>query len=117
LEKLIPASKKETNRWQAHFELTHARLLGAIVFAQEHNYVLGVSFRKDKPEFKDKNHNGWRIVPQERILQKEMRDIMKIRAKQLQDIIQRHAGTPWESLARLELASFVGRMAVEARVR
>jgi hypothetical protein len=116
LEKLLPQAKMETKRWQAHFDLVYVRLLGAIVLAQEHNYVLGVGFRKDNPEFKDKNHNGWRIVPQERIQQKEMRDLVKIRLKHVNELIKTYEGTPWESLGRKELATSLGRLAVEGKV-
>lgn len=96
-------------RWRAHFDYTQARLLAQLAHIQEYSFVLGNKLRKDTPKIKDeKNHNGWIIVPQRKLEQKETRTYDSERQKLLTKIIKENPGTPWEILARREQATILG---------
>jgi hypothetical protein len=98
-----------SKRWQAHFDYTQARVLAQLAHVQEYSFVLGNKLRKDTPPLKDaKNHNGWIIIPQKKLEQKETRTYETERQKLLTKIIKEHAGTPWEVLARREQATILG---------
>lgn len=113
LEEMKALSEKRNEelslRWQAHFDFTQARLLAQLAHVQEYSFVLGNKLRKDTPKIKDaKNHNGWIIVPQRKLEQKETRTFDAERQKLLSKIIKDHPGTPWEILARREQATILG---------
>lgn len=113
LEEMKKLSEKRDEepspRWQAHFDFTQARLLAQLAHVQEYSFVLGNKLRKDTPKIKDaKNHNGWIIVPQRKLEQKETRTYDSERQKILNRIIKEHPGTPWEILARREQATILG---------
>ncbi len=96
-------------RWRAHFDYTQARLLAQLAHVQEYSFVLGNKLRKDTPKIKDpKNHNGWTIVSQRKLEQKETRTYDSERQKLLAKIIKENPGTPWEILARREQATILG---------
>ncbi|HQR08789.1 MAG TPA: caspase family protein [Gemmatales bacterium] len=96
-------------RWRAHFDYTQARLLAQLAHVQEYSFVLGNKLRKDTPKIKDeKNHNGWIIVSQRKLEQKETRTYDSERQKLLTKIIKENPGTPWEILARREQATILG---------
>lgn len=96
-------------RWRAHFDYTQARLLAQLAHVQEYSFVLGNKLRKDTPKIKDpQHHNGWMIVPQRKLEQKETRTYDSERQKILTRIIKEHTGTPWEILARREQATILG---------
>lgn len=110
MKKMDEKRDEETSaRWKAHFDYTQARLLAQLAHIQEYSFVLGNKLRKDTPKIKDpKNHNGWMIVPQRRLEQKETRTYDAERQKLLAKIIKEHPGTPWEILARREQATILG---------
>ncbi|HMO34670.1 MAG TPA: hypothetical protein PKA06_01380, partial [Gemmatales bacterium] len=102
-------SEEPSRRWQAHFDYTQARILAHLAHVQEYSFVLGNKLRKDTPIIKDrKNHNGWIIVPQRKLEQRETRGYDSERQKLLSKIIQEHPGTPWEILARREQVTILG---------
>jgi hypothetical protein len=101
--------EEKSARWLAHFDYTQARVLAQMAHVQEYSFVLGNKLRKDTPKIKDpKNHNGWIIVPQKKLEQKETRGFDSERQKLLTKIIKEHPGTPWEILARREQATILG---------
>lgn len=101
--------QEKSPRWQAHFDYTQARLLAQMAYVQEYSFVLGNKLRKDTPKLKDKaNHNGWMIVPQRKLEQKETRTFDAERQKLLTKIIKEHPSTPWEVLAKREQATILG---------
>lgn len=101
--------QEKSPRWLAHFDYTQARVLAQLAHVQEYSFVLGNKLRKDTPKIKDaRNHNGWIIVPQKKLEQKETRGFESERQKLLNKIIKEHPGTPWEILARREQATILG---------
>jgi hypothetical protein len=116
-DKMHEARDAETPRWKANFDFTYARFLGAMAFTQEYNFVLGNKLRKDNPMIENKENNGWRLVPQERMQQKETRSLVRDREKVLDRIIKENPKTVWELLARREKAATLGLTVVEALVR
>lgn len=110
MKKLAENRDKESSpRWRAHFDYTQARVLAQMAHVQEYSFVLGNKLRKDTPKIKDpKNHNGWIIVSQRKLEQKETRSFDAERQKLLTKIIKDHPGTPWDILARREQATILG---------
>ncbi len=112
------ARSKESPRWQAHFDYYHARLLGKTITVSEYNFVLGNSIRKDSPTLHDaKAHDGWVIMPQEKLQQSESRSLNSERKKILERLIKEHPNTPWERIARCELATYIGLTLHEMKLR
>lgn len=108
---------EKSPRWQANYDYVTARVLAKLITIQEYNFVLGNNLRKDSPSLKEPGkHNGWLIVPQEKLQQTETRALEKERKKILERIIKDHPGTPWEVLARREQATVLGQALQEARV-
>lgn len=108
---------EKSARWRAHADLLHARLLARIIQVREYNFVLGNKLRKDSPVLQDKvNNNGWVVIPQERLQQKETRDLDQERKKLLDRIIAEHPGTLWELLAQRERLTWIGLTVQEAKV-
>jgi hypothetical protein len=104
-----------SKRWQAHFDYTMARVLARLANVQEYGFVLGNKLRKDTPKLSDPaNHNGWVIVPQRKLEQKETRSFDAERQKLAAKIIKDYPGTPWEVLARREQATILGLTLQEA---
>jgi hypothetical protein len=121
LDTMKQAGKKRDQetaaRWQAHFDYVQARLLGKLIEVQEYNFVVGNKLRKDLPALKDsKAHNGWKLVPQTKLEQKETRELRAERDKLLDKLIKEHAGTPWEILAKRERGLALSFELVEAKV-
>lgn len=118
MEKAAKERSKETSkRWQAHFDFVYARLLARLAYSREYNFVLGNRLRKDSPVLKDsKNHNGWRIVPQDRVQDKEAKAHASKRQKILDRLIKENPNTPWEVLARKDLSTNLGLTIQEAKV-
>ncbi|HMP03138.1 MAG TPA: hypothetical protein PKC45_11615 [Gemmatales bacterium] len=116
-EALAQREGEKSRRWQAHADLLHARLLGRIIQVREYNFVLGNKLRKDSPTLADKaNNNGWVIIPQERLQQRDTRELDQERRKILDQIIADHPGTIWEMLARRERTTWIGLTLQEAKV-
>ncbi len=109
---------KESPRWQAHYDYYHARLLGKTITVSEYNFVLGNSIRKDSPTLQDpRQHDGWVIIPQERLQQSDSRGLNNDRKKILERMIKDYPQTPWEWVARSELATFIGLKLHETKLR
>lgn len=108
--------EKETPRWQANFDLVYARYLGRLALYREYNFVLGNKLRKDPTLQNPEKNNGWKIVPSDKMQQKETRDLARERDKVLERILKEHPGTPWEFLAERERATSLGLKVEEARV-
>lgn len=108
---------EKSARWQAHYDYVTARVLAKLIAIQEYNFVLGNNLRKDSPPLKEPNkNNGWALAPQEKLQQTETRAYDKERKKILDRLIKEHPGTPWELLAKRELAIALGLRLQEARV-
>jgi len=109
--------KEPSKRWQAHFDFVYARLLERLAYSREYNFVLGNRLRKDSPVLKDaKNNNGWRIVPADRVQDKEAKAHAAKRQKILDRIVKEYPNTPWEVLARKDLSTNLGLTVQEAKV-
>ena len=93
-------------------------LLARLASVQEYGFVLGYRLRKETPVLKDPaRHNGWVIVPQRKLEQKETRAFDAERQKLCAKIIKEHPGTPWEILARREQATILGVTLQEAKLK
>jgi hypothetical protein len=103
-------------RWQAHYDFICARLLAKKIYVREYNFAIGNKLKKDSPVIKNKNNNGWVIIPTEKMQQKDTREWEKKRQTLLEKVIKEHPGTPWEVLARREKAAFLGLTIQEAKV-
>lgn len=108
---------EQSPRWRAHADYLHARLLGRIIQVREYNFILGNKLRKDSPVLQNKeHHNGWVVIPQERLQQKETRELDHERQQLLDRITAEHPGTIWEVLAQRERLTWLGLTVQEAKV-
>jgi hypothetical protein len=105
-----------SRRWQAHYDLVYVGLLAKMARTQEFNYILGNKLRKDSPIIQNPQNNGWALIPQEEMQQKETRDLVNKRLAILDRLIQEHPGTPWEVLARSQRSTYLGLTVQEAKI-
>ncbi|MCS7016600.1 MAG: hypothetical protein NZM42_10855 [Gemmatales bacterium] len=117
LDKIRAAHRdQETPRWQANFDLVYARFIGRMALYREYNFVIGNRLRRDPTLQNPEKNNGWKIVPTDRLQQKETRELARERDKILELILKEHPNTPWEFLAERERATSLGLKVEEARV-
>jgi hypothetical protein len=108
---------EQSPRWRAHADYLHARLLGRIIQVREYNFILGNKLRKDSPILQNKEHNnGWVVIPQERLQQKETRELDQERRQLLDRISAEHPGTIWDLLSQRERLTWLGLTVQEAKV-
>lgn len=103
LEELQAAGQhrdKETQRWQAHYDLTLAYLHMQIAYLYEYQSLLG-TMRKELPPRDPARHGGWKLVAQPRPHGDFTGKKMATEAHKLLDrLVKDHPGTPWEMLAQ-----------------
>jgi len=116
LKKVEKLRDKETPRWRANYDYVVTRVLAKMAFTLEYNYMIGSKFRKDAPMIENPRNNGWKLVPSERLQQKETRDYQRQRDKILDRMLTEHKKTPWELLAKREKSATLGLQVQEARV-
>jgi hypothetical protein len=107
---------QETPRWQANFDLVYARFVGRMALYREYNFVIGNRLRRDPTLSNPEKNNGWKIVPAERVQDKEAREWARERDKVLEAILKQHPNTPWEFLAEREKVTSLGLKVEEAKV-
>jgi hypothetical protein len=116
LKKVEKLREKETPRWRAHYDYVYARYLAKLAFTLEYNYTIGSKLRKDNPLIENAQNNGWKLVPNEKLQQKETRDYQRQRDKILTRLLEENKKTPWELLAKREKSATLGLMVQEAKV-
>lgn len=108
LEKAGEHRDAETKRWQAHYDFLLARVHAQIALLFEYQSQLG-AMRRELPERDAKKHNGWRLAPREKLLGDSAGKKSAAEARKLLEKLAReHPGTPWEELARRDLATPLG---------
>ncbi len=94
-------------RWMAGFDLAMGRVLAAKVRTEGYNAMLA-ELKQGRP-FKDAKNDTWVLVPADTIETDSRLDRMVRQARQyLEGVISQHPGTPWELLAKEELAQPLG---------
>lgn len=113
LERAAEERQKEMSpRWRAVFDLVRARLLMRLAFIFEYQYMLSEVRTESLPELGPK-HIGWRLASRARMQAKgepgkEARE-RGSRAREILEAVARdHRGTPYEILAKRELATALG---------
>lgn len=98
---------EDSPRWQAGFDLAMGRVLAQKVRTETYNAMLakaklGMTFEKEK-------NNTWLLTPSDEVTvgSKWKREAETARML-LETVIQAHPGTPWELLAKKELAVPIG---------
>jgi len=107
--------KEESQRWRAHYDLSHAQLLAYRVRLFQYILVLD-KIQKEKPQPKDKKSNQWHFVRVPQMLSPDPAqvkqagvDLDELKAqeeqarKEFQEVIKLHPRTPWANLAQQEL--------------
>ncbi len=119
LEKVEKERENETSpRWRAHYDYVHARVLGRLIYVQEYNFVIGNKLKKDNPPLmKPGENDGWNLVPEEKIQQKETREYDERRKGIIDRLLKEHPKTPWEVLARAEKNAKMSLTIAEGKVR
>ncbi len=105
-------------RWRAHYDYVYARVLGRLIYVQEYNFVVGNKLKKDNPPLmKPAENDGWNLVPEEKIQQKETRELDERRKIIIGRLLKEHPKTPWEVLTRAEKNAKMSLAIEEGKVR
>ncbi len=99
---------KEPKRWLANYDYIKARMEEQIAYLYEYQSMLG-QMRKELPPLDKAQGNGWKLAatatPSGDSKGKKM---AKSSAKLLDEIAEKHKGTPWEVLAKREKLTTLG---------
>jgi hypothetical protein len=97
---------KATVRWQANYDIIHARMQAQMAFLYEYQSMLG-GMRTEFPPRDPAIHNGWRLASTTDLQgDRAGRRLATKATRTLDKVIEKHKGTPWEVLAkRLELTA------------
>jgi hypothetical protein len=110
LEKAGKNRDKETSkRWQAHFDLTLARLKSRLVMLYEYDHLLA-QIRGDTLPPLTEGATGYVLAPRKKVQISE--NVVKTWVKEInltwQKILRDHKDTPWEVMARREQSTVLG---------
>ena len=113
LERAGADRKKDPSpRWRAHYDHVKARLLMRVAYVFEYQYMLAEIRTDGLPELSPM-HLGWRLASREKMQAKgepgkEARDRARRARELLEAMAKEHRGTPYEILAKRELATALG---------
>ncbi len=94
-------------RWQAGFDLAMGRTLAVKVRMEAYNATLALA--KRGMEFEDAQSDTWILRPSDSVTATSGLEKQAAQAREfLQRVVDQHGGTPWELLARRELAAPIG---------
>ena len=99
--------KLDEPRWEAGYDLAMGRALATLVRTEGYNAMLAKA--KQGLKFESKESDTWMLRPSDEfstgsVLAKQA----KAAKKYLERVIEEHPGTPWELLAKRELATPFG---------
>lgn len=98
----------ETKRWQAHYDYAIAQLRLRLVLLNEFNVSLGKVRTETLPDLPP-GSPGWRLVPSDKLQSgKSVRVLLETATEDFNRLANNWKGTPWEVLARRELAVLPG---------
>jgi hypothetical protein len=111
LEELLADAKKlaenreeeKSKRWQAHFDLSLARLQSRLVYIYEYNNLLAL-IRSDSLPTLEPVHTGWRVNTSNKLQIKEpsVKEMAKQVGKTWDRMSKEYANTPWAVIAKRE---------------
>jgi RNA polymerase sigma factor (sigma-70 family) len=93
---------KEPLLWQAYYTYVLAHLYARQASLLEYTAALGSVRRDDLPPLDPKGHQGWRLSPRKDMRDKDGKEMVDRAHKLLDELARKHAGTPWELIARRE---------------
>lgn len=109
LKTMVNDRLKEPPHWQASYDYTVAMLGYRIAFCFQYNATLGLIRKDELPlGFDAKLHKGLRIVPDPQISDRDALKLATNARKVLEQMLLDHRETPWEVVARRELAVNLG---------
>lgn len=96
--------KEPSPRWRAWYDLTYGRLLAMQVRCNEYNWACA-EMKAKGAEFVNKQSNHWTFKPADKLRVGAGSEKQAALAKQLLErCVAENPGTPWETLAKRELA-------------
>lgn len=111
LEELLADAKKladnrddeKSKRWQAHFDLSLARLQSRLVYIYEYNNLIAL-IRSDSLPDLTPAHTGWRVNTSNKIQIKEasVKAMAKDANRTWERLSKEYPGTPWAIIAKRE---------------
>jgi hypothetical protein len=100
LEKAGAGRDSESRRWQTNYDYVLAQLQTQLAYLYEYQSMMG-QFRKGLPALDKKLHDGWRLVPQEKLQGDAAgKKLAGAARKLLEQIVKDHPNTPWAELAK-----------------
>lgn len=101
-------AKEASPRWRAWYDLTYGRLLALQVRCHEYNWACA-EMKGKGADFVDKQSNRWRFKPADKIRSGAAAERQAAEARRLLErCLKENPGTPWETLAKRELAHPLG---------
>lgn len=100
--------EKETAQWKASYDYVMARLLFRMAHVYEYQVMLGKVRKEDLPAADPKIHQGYRLVPREKLGDFEAEQLAKQARKILERLAEENKGTPWELIAKRDLRAKLG---------
>jgi hypothetical protein len=99
--------KLDEPRWEAGYDLAMGRALATLVRTEGYNAMLARA--KQGLKFKDEQSDTWVLRPSEEVSTGSVLAKQAMAAKEyLERVVREHPGTPWELLAKRELATPFG---------
>lgn len=100
-------SKLDEPRWEAGYDLALGRALATLVRTEGYNAMLARA--KQGLKFKEEQSDTWVLRPSEEVSTGSVLAKQATAAKEyLERVLEEHPGTPWELLAKRELATPFG---------
>jgi hypothetical protein len=99
-----------SQRWQANYDYVLVKLASRLIHVREYSLLLGKVRGDELPQL-GAGHTGWRLVSvpklrsaSDKFVKESMGDIKDA----LANLMKKHAGTPWEVLARRDKGTYLG---------
>jgi hypothetical protein len=110
LEEVAPLKASEPRRWQAHHEYALGQAKARLAFMHEFDLALGNVLTEVLPPLDEKQgHNGYRLIPSERMKSKgDVRRYADEAKEHFQKLIDEHKGTPWAIQAKRDKPTPLG---------
>ncbi len=107
-KEVVEAKDSESKRWQANYDFMLARIQMEYAYLYEYQSMIA-SMRKEFPPRDAELHGGWRLASTANLQgDSKGKKLAATAHKSLDKLADKHAGTPWEVLAKREKLTNLG---------
>lgn len=98
----------ENKLWQANYDFIRARILFRMAYFYEYNAMLAKIRKEELPELDKQVHQGYKLAAKATMSDRDAQKIADDAKKILKKLAEEHKGTPWELIAKREMATSLG---------